>query len=123
MPLVSLEARSASTLQRQLRDGLRALILHGPIVRGVRLPSSRTLALKLGVSRNTVLFAYEELATEQLVTGQIGSGTQSRPTQHLRASPLPTARRFMSSELPATLRAGRVVPFLVIVADQPVGPA
>lgn len=76
MPLVSLEARSASTLQRQLRDGLRALILHGPIVRGVRLPSSRTLALKLGVSRNTVLFAYEELATEQLVTGQIGSGTR-----------------------------------------------
>ena len=76
MPLVSLEARSASTLQRQLRDGLRALILHGPIVRGVRLPSSRTLALKLGVSRNTVLFAYEELATEQLVTGQIESGTR-----------------------------------------------
>lgn len=76
MPQVSLEARSASTLQRQLRDGLRALILHGPIMRGVRLPSSRTLALKLGVSRNTVLFAYEELATEQLVTGQIGSGTR-----------------------------------------------
>jgi GntR family transcriptional regulator / MocR family aminotransferase len=76
IPQVSLETRSASTLQRQLRDGLRALILHGPIARGVRLPSSRTLALKLGVSRNTVLFAYEELATEQVLTGQIGSGTR-----------------------------------------------
>jgi GntR family transcriptional regulator/MocR family aminotransferase len=52
------------------------LILHCPIARGVRLPSSRTLALKLGISRNTVLSAYEELTVEQLVIGQIGSGTR-----------------------------------------------
>jgi GntR family transcriptional regulator/MocR family aminotransferase len=76
IPQVALEMQSAPTLHSQLRDGLRALIVHGPIARGVRLPSSRTLALKLGVSRNTVLFAYEELATEELVTGQIGSGTR-----------------------------------------------
>jgi DNA-binding FadR family transcriptional regulator len=42
----------------------------------MRLPPSRTLARRLGISRNTVLFAYEELAADGWVSGRTGSGTR-----------------------------------------------
>ena len=40
---------------------------------GLRLPSSRTLARLLGVSRNTVLTAYDELAADGLIAGRRGA--------------------------------------------------
>ena len=43
---------------------------------GAKLPSTRTLAKTMAVSRNTVVNAYEALAAEGLVTGAIGSGTR-----------------------------------------------
>ena len=39
-----------------------------------RLPSTRLLARMLGVSRNTIVTAYEELAAEGLIEGRVGSG-------------------------------------------------
>ena len=45
---------------------------------GYRLPSTRSLAERLRISRNTVLSAYEELAAEGLVQGRVGSGTRVR---------------------------------------------
>lgn len=60
-------------LQKQVRDRLRRMIARVPP--GERLPSSRVLAKRLGVSRNTVLFAYEELQAEGRLTGKTGSGT------------------------------------------------
>jgi GntR family transcriptional regulator/MocR family aminotransferase len=40
-----------------------------------RLPSSRTLARLLGVSRNTVLTAFDELAADGLIRGRRGAAT------------------------------------------------
>ena len=65
-----------SPLGVQLRDRLRDAIVFGRLPRGLRLPASRSLARQLGVSRNTVLFAYEELAADDLLTGRVGSGTR-----------------------------------------------
>lgn len=62
-------------LGAQLSLRLRDLILHGRLRAGTRLPSSRTLARRLAISRNTVLFAYEELAAAELLIGKVGSGT------------------------------------------------
>jgi DNA-binding GntR family transcriptional regulator len=42
--------------------------------RGSRLPSTRVLARLLGISRNTVLAAYDDLVAAGLVTGRRGAG-------------------------------------------------
>ena len=50
--------------QRALYLRLREGVLSGRLPAGMRLPASRSLAATLGVARNTVLFAYEQLVAE-----------------------------------------------------------
>ena len=52
-----LSRESGELLTRQLTNQLRALITGGRLRPGQNLPSSRTLARSLNVSRNTVSFA------------------------------------------------------------------
>lgn len=52
------------TRQRALTEALRRAILQGRLATGTRLPASRTLAVDLGLARNTVLYAYEQLSAE-----------------------------------------------------------
>ncbi|MYM69095.1 aminotransferase class I/II-fold pyridoxal phosphate-dependent enzyme [Pseudoduganella sp. FT55W] len=54
--------------QRLLHECLRAAIRSGTLAAGTRLAASRALAEELGVARNTVLYAYEQLASEGFVT-------------------------------------------------------
>src|SRR5688572_15947494 len=51
-------------IARAVSDDIRRGRLH----KGTRLPGTRTLAEKLGVHRNTVLAAYEELRAEGWLT-------------------------------------------------------
>ncbi|NYE64018.1 GntR family transcriptional regulator/MocR family aminotransferase [Duganella sp. 1224] len=53
--------------QRLLHECLRAAIRNGTLAAGSRLAASRALAEELGVARNTVLYAYEQLASEGYV--------------------------------------------------------
>lgn len=53
--------------QHRLYACLRAAILSGRIAEGTRLASTRTLAAELGMARNSVLYAYEQLAAEGFV--------------------------------------------------------
>ena len=50
-------------------------ILQGQLRAGAALPATRALAAELGLSRNTVLTAYEMLRAEQLAVARVGSGT------------------------------------------------
>lgn len=61
-------------LARQLVQRLREAIECGQLAHDARLPSTRALAQSLGVSRNTVLTAYEELAAVGIVRGRPGAG-------------------------------------------------
>lgn len=61
-------------LSMQIVRQLRAAIASGRVKRGAQLPSSRSLARTLGVSRNTVLTAYDELAVRGFVRSRRGSG-------------------------------------------------
>lgn len=70
-----LERRSAVPLHRQIYDGLRRAILDGRLRPGQRLPSTRSLAVELEVSRLPVLAAYEQLVHECYLEGRPGSGT------------------------------------------------
>ena len=72
---VSLERGAATPLFRQLTTHLKAAILDGRIGAGVRLPATRTLSALLGVSRPTVLAAYEQLMAEGYLEGTVGKGT------------------------------------------------
>jgi len=76
VPHIRLLQDSRVPVQQQLFEGLRRIILRGRLRPGVPLPASRSLARALGVSRNTVLFAYEELAASGLVSGRVGSATR-----------------------------------------------
>ena len=74
---------------RQLYDGLRRAILDGRLRPGQRIPSSRGLAVDLGVSRLPVLSAYEQLLHEGYLVGKTGSGTfvSNDIPDHLLGSP------------------------------------
>ena len=71
---VELDRGGEISLTRQLYDRLRSAILSGQLVGGFRLPSTRTLATELGVSRNTVIRVYDQLQTEGYITVKTGSG-------------------------------------------------
>lgn len=69
-------------LHRRLYLGLREAILDGRLAEGAALPSSRALAAQLGVARNTVLAAYDQLAAEGFTEGRRGSATRVAARQH-----------------------------------------
>jgi DNA-binding GntR family transcriptional regulator len=74
VPSITLERASAIPLQRQIYGQIAQAIRDGAIPGGVRLPSSRVLARLLGVSRNTVLAAFDDLAADDLLRGEKGAG-------------------------------------------------
>jgi GntR family transcriptional regulator/MocR family aminotransferase len=71
---VSLDPDSGVSLQIQLRRWIIDAISTGVLRPGCRLPSSRRLAERAGVSRNTVILAYSALMAEGLLQGQPRSG-------------------------------------------------
>jgi GntR family transcriptional regulator/MocR family aminotransferase len=68
--------RVGGQLGTQIQDQLRAAIRDRRISAGERLPSTRHLAELLGVSRGTVVEAYEQLFAEGYVESAVGSGTR-----------------------------------------------
>jgi GntR family transcriptional regulator/MocR family aminotransferase len=95
-----LELGSGRGLRRSLEEGLREAVRSGRLVRGTRLPSTRTLARDLGVSRGTVAQAYGQLAAEGWIAGKRGSSTvvafDAEPGERPRAmrEPQPIRWRF-----------------------------
>ncbi len=84
------DRQGGQALGAQLYVALRDLILSGGLAPGARLPSSRTLAQDLGVSRTTVVGAYERLVSEGLIEARVGAG--SHVAQVLQGDLPPTAR-------------------------------
>lgn len=73
---LDLDPAARAPLYRQLYDALRGAILEGRLAAGARLPSTRLLASDLGVGRNTVLAAFEQLTAEGYLETTIGAGTR-----------------------------------------------
>ena len=76
MLTLKIKPKSACPLYRQLYNQLRQLIVEQKLRAGARLPSTRVLARALGVSRNTVLTAYDSLVADALIVARKGSGTR-----------------------------------------------
>ncbi len=73
--ILNFDRSSRQPLHDQLYLQLLSAIVTGQVVRGTRLPPSRKLATELGVSRNTVIHAYERLAAEGYLRHKVGAGT------------------------------------------------
>ena len=108
-PLLALDLDAAPgagppvPLHRQLYDALRRAILDRRLGAGARLPSSRALAAELGLSRNTVLAALDQLLSEGYVEGRSGSGTFVVPELPDRAPDGPAPAPPASAPAPAAL--------------------
>ena len=60
---------------RRLARGLAAAVERGALVRGDRLPSELAFTRALGVSRGTVVAAYDELLGDGIIERSRGNGT------------------------------------------------
>lgn len=118
LPGEALHARVARTL--------RGVIVAGTLPQGTRLPGHRTLAGRLGVSRNTVVDALEQLEAEGYLQTRPRSGTRvavpASPPADLPPAPLPLsawASRALAGAVPdvggdyaVDFRVGQPVPEL-----------
>jgi GntR family transcriptional regulator/MocR family aminotransferase len=77
--LIYLDPSSPLTLQNQIREQLVGLIVSGAVAPGSRLPSTRGLADQLGVSRTTVVLAYQQLLSEGFLITRQRSGIYANP--------------------------------------------
>ncbi|MFM0198774.1 PLP-dependent aminotransferase family protein [Paraburkholderia fungorum] len=93
-------------LQKQLTERLQQAILTGRLPAGSLLPSSRMLAAEMGVSRNTVVIAYEHLAAVGYVVAD-KKGTRVSPL----SSPSARGEARTPSAAPEVAYAARVEQF------------
>ncbi|WP_187430189.1 HTH-type transcriptional regulatory protein GabR (plasmid) [Roseobacter fucihabitans] len=70
-----LDRTSSHSLQAQLINALRDLLVEEQQSSGIRLPSSRLLSQELSVSRTTVVGAYDQLISEGYLRTKTGGGT------------------------------------------------
>jgi GntR family transcriptional regulator/MocR family aminotransferase len=82
--LIGLEP-GAGALHEQLEQGLREQVRSGRLAPGEKLPSSRALASKLGISRGVVIDAYGQLVAEGYLIARQGAPTRvaDRPASEL----------------------------------------
>src|SRR5919107_2097471 len=81
--------RGASPLRAQLEDQLREAVRSGRLAAGVGLPSSRSLARQLGVSRGVVVDAYAQLGAEGYLVARQGAPTVVSEAASPAAGPAP----------------------------------
>jgi GntR family transcriptional regulator / MocR family aminotransferase len=102
--LIPLDPAAPQPLHQQVYHGLREAILSGRLHAGAQIPSSRWLADYLGVSRTTVLGAFDQLVAEGYIVGVVGSG--SYVARQLPDHLLQVRR----SSVPVDQRVGRAAP-------------
>lgn len=103
---IEIDPSASIPLQTQLIGEISTSITNGRLPAGTRLPGTRSLSEQLGVSRNTVLLAFEALAAEGFVETREGAGTfvsEAWPEPEPFETPEPTPaeeRRSAEAEVP-----------------------
>ena len=84
--------RSHHPYYLQILEQIRLGILCGELLAGMPLPSSRQLAIELGVACRTIVIAYEELCVQGYCVSRVGHGTVVANVANLSAiEPITTA--------------------------------
>lgn len=81
--LLSIDPNLGQPVYQQITRQIASAVGGGHLVPGARLPAIRQLANELGVHRDTVALAYEQLAKEGWVEAQVGRGTFVREASAL----------------------------------------
>jgi len=88
VPYLVLNRGAQEPLHQQIVHQIAAAIAAGTLGADVRLPSSRSLAKILRVSRNTVVTAYGELIANGLIRAARGAGVRVNGAAPLSGMPL-----------------------------------
>jgi GntR family transcriptional regulator / MocR family aminotransferase len=75
LPVIAVDRTAAKPLHRQIYEGYREAIVERRLRGGQRLPSTRSLAAELRISRLPVLNAFEQLLAEGYFESRVGAGT------------------------------------------------
>lgn len=124
LELVLAELRSppapGEARQQRLYRVLKQAMLEGRLHAGLRLPASRQLAIDCGMSRNGVLYAYQQLVAEGFLAADRG-GTRVAALPQRSEQPAGVARAGILSRragtLIATQRGETALPFAPGVPD------
>jgi GntR family transcriptional regulator/MocR family aminotransferase len=73
--LVDLRAPAGGPLRQRLEREIRSSVQAGRLLPGTALPSTRALAVQLGVSRGTIVEAYAQLVAEGYLSARQGAAT------------------------------------------------
>lgn len=117
-PVIAIDRRAANPLHRQIYDAYRAMIMARNLQPGQQIPSTRSLACELGISRIPVLTAYEQLLAEGYFETRHGSGTfvsKALPDQGMLRPEIPTlegAGPRPLSHRSATLPGSKAAPWM-----------
>ena len=96
VPSLAIDRRVPTPIYRQIYEGFRSAIIDGRLRPGQSVPSTRTLASELQISRIPVVNAYEQLRTEGYLEAAVGAGTRVAEAivdEALRSSRLTQLRR------------------------------
>jgi GntR family transcriptional regulator/MocR family aminotransferase len=95
--LVDFPLPDADQLPRPLWRSLEAAVAWqidiGRLPSGTRVPSTRAIARRLGVSRNTVALAFDSLAADGYLQAHVGDGTYVVPAAARGRPPVWQRRR------------------------------
>lgn len=107
------------TFQQQIYQRLREMIRSGKLQAGTRLPATRQLAADIGVSRNTVSYAYALLASEGYIETKQGVGTMiAQPTW--TPTPETIAQHAPSAAEQPPIREASVASMLSLFTSRPI---
>jgi GntR family transcriptional regulator/MocR family aminotransferase len=88
--LVELDRQGEVPLHEQIERSIRENVRAGRLAAGSRLPSSRSLAAELGISRGVVSEAYGQLAAEGYLLARQGAPVRVAHTVRAAAPPAPS---------------------------------
>lgn len=80
--------RFGRPLWRGLEAALAWQIDVGRVPPGSRVPSTRTIARRLGLSRNTVAVAFDSLIADGYLSSRVGDGTYVLDSAHRARAPI-----------------------------------
>lgn len=106
---IGIDHHADQTLQLQIFEQVRHLIIDGRLAPGMLLPASRILACDLGVSRNTVMLAYENLRSEGYLETRRPTGTYVASDISFDSPSLPLAQGLDECDLATSKRRARLL--------------